>query len=169
MEKEGYLVVAVVPWWGVVAVVRHGVEKMAWWMVRGLVRKTGQHVLLPSRPAPLKTRLTAALAERAHLCKDGVVPFHVVVIVGTVGVTPTFDVEAATELGVVSLWDVVPVGMEYFAVGFVGFDFPFGVDLWVFDPCPFVFFSSSPLVGALTTASVGGIVILPFSWKDAVG
>ena len=96
----------------VVVVLGNVVGRLAVLLMRGSVRKTGQRVLLPPCSAPLKTRITAALAECIHLGEDGCVPFNGVVIIRAVGIAPTLDVEIGTELGAVSLWDVVSFLVE---------------------------------------------------------
>ena len=102
--------------------------------------------------APLKTRSSAALAECAHLVKDRCIALNGVVVAGTVGVAPALDMETPTEWCVVSLGDVISVGVVDLSVLLGGLDFPFWVNLGIFQPCSLV------LVGAERAVPATGLV-----------
>ena len=134
------------------------------WII--FIRKTGQRVLHSSLFVPLKTRLSAALVECAHLVKYQCITLNGVVVIGSVGVAPALDVEAPTEWCVISFGDVVVVGVVDLPVLLGWFYFPFWVHLGVFQPCLIVLVG---VVWAVPATRLVWVTELSLPGDDRVG
>ena len=111
---------------------------------RGLVRRWDQRGYFL---APLKILAAAALTELVHLVVEGGWFIHFAVVELEIFVTPSLDVEFATQGDVVSLGNFVAVGVEDFTEIFVCFNFPFGYGFGISYPCAaVVVFGSTVMV-----------------------
>ena len=112
---------------------------------------------------PLKVLATAALAELGHRVVEGGRFVHFAVVKLAIFVAPSLDVEFSTQGDVVTLGDLVAVGVEDFAEIFVCLDCPFGHGFGVSYPCAAVVIFRSSFMGLAIVFFPAEVFTLAFS------